>query len=156
MANFTGGCLCGAVRFRLESEPFDAGWCHCRTCQLNSGSPAMAFASVASGDWVATSGANSISTIRTSSFGRRSFCRECGTPLFVQVDHQPQTIDLSIVTLDDPDAIEPEFHIFWASKVGWFEPGDNLPRHKQFRPGTIGLEGTAPPDDSSMTGGVES
>ena len=42
----TGGCMCGAVRYELKSEPFDCGWCHCRTCQLNSGAPAMVFASV--------------------------------------------------------------------------------------------------------------
>ena len=38
----TGGCMCGAVRFELKSEPFDCGWCHCRTCQLSSGAPAQA------------------------------------------------------------------------------------------------------------------
>ena len=43
--------MCGTVRFRLASAPFDAGWCHCRTCQLNSGAPAMAFASVKAGDF---------------------------------------------------------------------------------------------------------
>ena len=46
----TGGCMCGAVRYELKSEPFDCGWCHCRTCQLNSGAPAMVFASVPDGD----------------------------------------------------------------------------------------------------------
>lgn len=152
MDNLTGGCLCGSVRFRLASEPFDAGWCHCRTCQLNSGAPAMAFASVKSGDWVATSGQGAVKTVQTSSFGHRAFCSQCGTPLYVRVDHQPGTIDFSIVTLDEPDRVQPEFHIFWSSKVSWFDPGDELPRHQRFRPDTRGLEGTEPPDDSSMTG----
>ena len=155
MATRTGGCLCGEIRYELRSEPFDCGWCHCRTCQLNSGAPAMAFASVRNGDWVATSGANSIRTIRTSNFGERSSCGRCGTPLSVHVDHQPDTVDFSIVTLDDPNAIEPEFHIFWSSKIGWFNPSDDLPRHDRFRPGTTGLSGTEPPDESSMTGGAK-
>ena len=150
----TGGCMCGAVRYELESDPFDAGWCHCRTCQLNSGAPAMAFASVRNGDWIATKGSESIRTVKTSSFGHRAFCGECGTPLYVRVDHQPETVDFSIVTLDDPGTTEPEFHIFWSSKVPWFDPGDNLPKHDRFRPDTAGLGGTEPPDDSSMTGGV--
>ena len=149
----TGGCMCGGVRFELNSDPFDAGWCHCRTCQLNSGAPAMAFASVGRGDWVATSGEDSVEVIRTSSFGQRAFCKKCGTPLHVQVDHQPDTTDFSIVTLDEPGAIAPEFHIFWSSKVPWFNPGDDLPKHDRFRPGTAGLSGTEPPDDSSLTGG---
>ena len=156
MANLEGGCMCGAVRYELRSEPFDCGWCHCRTCQLNSGAPAMAFASVKHDDWVATEGTEALETVKTSSFGCRTFCGKCGTPLHVRVDHQPDTLDFSIVTLDDPGAIAPEFHIFWSSKVPWFNPGDDLPRHDRFRPGTVGLEETEPPDDSSMSGGGRS
>jgi len=141
----TGGCLCGAVRFRLKSAPFDAGWCHCRTCQLNSGAPAMVFASVAEGDWVAENGAEIIRSVASSPFGRRSFCGSCGTPLFVKVVHQPETIDFSVATLDEPDAVAPGFHIFWGSRVAWFDPGDDLRRHEKFRPDTRGLEGTDPP-----------
>src|ERR1051325_3022700 len=145
--------MCGAVRFELQSEPFDAGWCHCRTCQLNSGAPAMAFASLKRGDWVARDGEQKVRTIRSSNFGRRSSCADCGTPLYVEVDHQPDTRDFSIITLDDPAAIAPEFHIFWSSKVPWFNPGDDLPKHEKFRPDTRGLEGTEPPDYSSLSGG---
>ena len=151
----TGGCMCGAVRYELRSDPFDCGWCHCRTCQLNSGAPAMAFASVKDGDWVMTGGESAVRTIRSSSFGQRTFCGECGTPLHVRVDHQPETVDFSVITLDDPNAVAPEFHIFWGSRVGWFNPGDDLlPRHDMFRPDTRGLEGTEPPDDSSLVGGA--
>ena len=153
MPGQTGGCMCGSVRFELASEPYDPGWCHCRTCQLNSGAPAMAFASVATEDWVTTKGADAIRRIETSSFGHRIFCSECGTALYVHVDHQPDRIDFSIVTLDDPGVIAPEFHIFWSSKVPWFDPADDLPRHDRFRPNTQGLSGTEPPDDSSMSGG---
>ena len=151
----TGGCMCGAVRYELRSDPFDCGWCHCRTCQLNSGAPAMAFASVKDGDWVMTGGESAVRTIRSSSFGQRTFCGECGTPLHVRVDHQPETVDFSIATLDDPNAVAPEFHIFWGSKVGWFNPGDDLPKHDKFRPDTRGLEGTEPPDDSSLVGSAD-
>ena len=148
-----GGCMCGAVRYALKSAPFDCGWCHCRTCQLNSGAPAQPYASVRVEDWVTTAGEAHIRTVKSSTFGHRTFCGECGTPLYFRVNHQPQTVDFSIVTLDDPSAIQPEFHIFWASKVPWFNPGDDLPKYDRFRPNTVGLEGTEPPDDSSLTGG---
>ena len=154
--DLTGGCMCGSVRYELKSEPFDCGWCHCRTCQLSSGTPAQPFASLKRGDWVPTSGAQGIRTIQSSSFGQRSFCGTCGTPLYVTVDHQPDTLDFSVVTLDTPDAVPPEYHIFWSSKISWFDPGDDLPRHDRFRPDTKGLSGTEPPDDSSMTGGGKS
>ncbi len=63
----------------------------------------------------------------------------------MRVDHQPETVDFSIATLDDPERIAPEFHIFWSSKVSWFEPGGDLPRYDRFRPDTRGLEGTELP-----------
>ena len=141
----TGGCACGAVRYALSSEPFDAGWCHCRTCQLNSGAPAMVFASVPAGHLVWTKGADKVRSFRSSSFGHRSFCGECGTPFLMEVDHQPETVDFSVATLDEPERVAPGFHIFWASRIGWFDPGDALPRHDKFRPDTRGLEGTEPP-----------
>jgi hypothetical protein len=141
-----GGCACGAVRYELASAPFDCGWCHCRTCQLTSGSPAMVFASVPDGDLVWTRGADRVRSFKSSSFGHRSYCGLCGTPFLMKVDHQPETVDFSVATLDDPAAASPEFHIFWSSRLPWFEPKDDLPRHAKFRPDTRGLEGTEPPD----------
>ncbi len=135
----TGGCACGAVRYELRSEPRDAGWCHCRICQLNSGAPAMAFASVASADLVFTSGESEVKRFKSSSFGHRLFCGACGTPIAMQVDHQPETIDFSIATLDQPDAVPPGFHIFYERRIAWFDTTDGLPRHPRFRPDTRGL-----------------
>ena len=143
----TGGCACGRVRYALLSAPFDSGWCHCRTCQLNSGAPAMAFATVPVGDLLFTAGSDAVKTFRSSGFGHRLFCGECGTPLLMQVDHQPKTVDFSIATLDDPDAVPPGFHIFHASRIAWFETADTLPRHDRFRPDTQGLTGTEPPEE---------
>lgn len=148
-----GGCLCGSVRYELTSEPFDCGWCHCRTCQLWGGAPALAFASVPTGDFAWTKGQDHVRWVETSSFGRRAFCSKCGTPLQVVVDHQPETVDFPIVTLDEPNSVAPEFHIFRGSRVAWFDPADGLPRHEKFRPETRGLEGTEPPDDSALSGG---
>ena len=141
-----GGCACGAVRYRLSSEPFDCGWCHCATCRRLSGAPACAFATVSVDDFVITRGEARVGTFRSSHFGHRRFCRDCGAQLTIQVDYQPETIDFPIGSLDHPDAVAPGFHIFYASKVGWFETADDLPRHDRFRPDTRGLAGTEPPD----------
>lgn len=143
----SGGCMCGAVRYALKSEPFDCGWCHCRTCQLTSGAPAMVFASVPAGDFLWTEGSNEVRSVASSGFGHRAFCGKCGTPFLMEVDHQPETVDFSVATLDRPEAIAPGFHIFWGSKVAWFDPADDLPRHDKFRPDTRGLEGAEPPGD---------
>jgi hypothetical protein len=145
MTDWTGGCLCGTVRYRLATEPFDAGWCHCRTCQLNSGSPAMVFATVPLDDYQIDAGEANIRRVASSSFGRRAFCGECGTPLYTHVDHQPDTLDFSVATLDEPGRVRPGFHIFWSSRLPWLRIDDGLPKYDRFRPDTAGLEGTEPP-----------
>jgi hypothetical protein len=143
----SGGCACGATRYELKSAPYDCGWCHCRICQRVSGAPAMVFATVPGGDLVWVQGADKLRTFASSSFGHRAFCGTCGTPFLMKVNHQPETVDFSVATLDDPERIAPGFHIFWGSRIGWFEPGDGLPRHEKFRPDTRGLEGTEPPGE---------
>jgi hypothetical protein len=106
----------------------------------------MVFASVPNEDLAWSKGADQVKSVRSSSFGHREFCGNCGTPLLMKVDHQPETVDFSVATLDDAEAVSPGFHIFWRSKIGWFEPKDELARHEKFRPETRGLETTDPPD----------
>jgi hypothetical protein len=144
-AHLQGGCACGAVRYQLQEEPWDAGICHCRLCQLVSGAPAMAFASVAPSSFSIVRGQDRVRRFRSTSFGWRQFCGDCGTPLTIQVDFQPETIDFTIATLDDPGALPPGFHIFRSSRIAWFETADHLPRHERFREETRGLEGSEPP-----------
>ncbi|HEX4156867.1 MAG TPA: GFA family protein [Rhizomicrobium sp.] len=76
---------------------------------------------------------------KSSPFGERWFCADCGTQLAVQVDFQPETIDFTIASLDDPDALAPTFHIWFGSRVSWFDTADSFPRHEKFRPDTRGL-----------------
>ena len=133
----TGGCLCGKVRYKLASAPFDPGYCHCRICQLASGAPVMAFATVPRGDYIVTVGTPARRS--SSEFGERWFCGDCGTPLAILVAHQPTTIDFPIVTLDDPGQLSPAMHIWHRSRIAWFEAADTLPRHARIRPDTVGL-----------------
>jgi hypothetical protein len=142
---FFGGCACGAVRYELTGEPFEAGWCHCTTCQRLSGAPGMAYASIGRGDFRYTQGEERVKPLTLTGFAQRSFCGDCGSPLTVAYDFQPDTIDFTIATLDDPSQVVPETHIFWSSKPDWLEIDDGLPKHARFRPETRGLEGTEPP-----------
>jgi hypothetical protein len=134
----TGGCACGAVRYRLASAPFDAGYCHCELCRRSSGAPLLAFATVPLADFVVTQGAPR--RRRSTSFGERGFCADCGTQLTMHVDHQPDTIDFTLGSLDQPDSVAPGFHIYFASRPAWFDVRDSLPRHDRLRPDPRGLQ----------------
>ena len=129
-----GGCLCNAVRYRLTAEPFDAGWCHCRMCQLNSGSPAMVFASVLSGDYLVETGEQHIRRYASSEKAERWFCGRCGSPLLFR-EYDGTTHDFSVATLDRPEAVLPGFHIYFDSRIAWAEPADDLPRFPRSRHG---------------------
>ena len=105
----------------------------------------MVFASVGADELVFTQGGDKVKRFKSSSFGHRLFCGECGTPIAMKVDHQPETIDFAVATLDKPESISPGFHIFYEERVPWFETTDDLPKHAQFRPDTRGLGSTEPP-----------
>ena len=132
-----GGCACGAVRYRLDAEPYDAGYCHCTVCRRSTGAPVVAYATVPLDAFVVTAGTPR--RRRSSDFGERGFCGDCGTHLTMHVDHQPDTIDFTIPSLDAPDAVAPGYHIFAGERIAWFETADALPRHARFRPDTRGL-----------------
>ena len=138
MEALTGGCACGAVRYRLDAEPFDGGYCHCRICQRSSGAPVLAYATVPYKALVVTLGEPA--RRRSSSFGERWFCADCGCQLAMHVDHQPDTIDFTLASLDRPEACAPGYHIFTGEQIAWFALDDGLPRHEGFRPDTRGLD----------------
>ena len=142
----SGRCACGAVAYRLGSEPYDTGWCHCRVCQHVSGSTGMVFTTVPVGDLEFVEGADQVGRFSSTAFGERSFCRTCGSPLTIHVRHQPGEIDVAVGTLDDPGAVAPTFHIYAAEAPPWARLDDGLPQYDKMRPNTRGLrEGQVEP-----------
>ena len=103
-ARLTGGCQCGAVRYRLEAAPTGANICHCRMCQKASGGPFMAFAGVRLDELVWTRGAPKV--FASSDVAERGFCAECGTPLTYRILGRDR-ISVTIGSLDRPSAVAP-------------------------------------------------
>ena len=122
-----GGCFCGLVRYRVQGPPIDAGYCHCRMCQRSAGAPVLAWGSWRSDRlaWLTAEPA----TFASSAEGRRRFCGACGTQLLFWTTAEPEIVDVNLVTLDEPAAIVPEYHIWTASRIPWFETTDTLPRY---------------------------
>lgn len=105
----------------------------------------MVFATVPLAHYRFETGEAAIRRVASSGVGRRTFCGECATPLYTHVEHQPDTLDFSVATLDEPGRVRPGFHIFWSSRVPWIQLDDGLPKYDRFRSNTRGLEGTEAP-----------
>ena len=76
----TGGCQCGAVRYRAETELTNPHLCHCRMCQKAAGNYFMPLAGAPRERIVVPRGEPG--WFHSSDIVRRGFCRDCGTPLF--------------------------------------------------------------------------
>jgi hypothetical protein len=122
-----GGCLCGAVRYRLTAAPVAALYCHCRMCQRAHGAPAIAWLAVPFAAFELTEG--SPTAYRSSDHAFRHFCGSCGTPLLCHEADSPKYMDVSIASLDTPEAVPPTSHIWTVSRVAWFDTADHLPRY---------------------------
>ena len=123
-AGLTGGCQCGAVRYRLSAEPTGVNICHCRMCQKASGGPMMAFGGVRLSEFFVSSGA--IATFSSSDIAERGFCAQCGTPLTYQGVGSDR-ISVTLGSLDEPGAVAPVTQLGVESKVSWLVPSLSLP-----------------------------
>lgn len=122
-----GGCMCGAVRFRVEGSPQDPSYCHCRMCQRAVGAPVVPWGTWPTERFTWLHGEARI--FASSAKGERSFCPTCGTSLTFVDPSEPGMVDVALATLDEPAVVAPEFHIWTMSRVPWFEIGDELPQH---------------------------
>ena len=126
---WTGGCLCGAIKYRSTTEPFWTGHCRCLVCQRWTGSAAFtgAFFSPEALEW--TRGTPRF--YQSSKNVRRSFCPKCGGPLGF---HRDEHVGITAGTLDNPGAIKTELHMFAEHEHAWAKFDDGLPRYEGFPP----------------------
>ncbi len=129
---YSGGCMCGAVRYEASGEPFSVTHCHCHSCRKHNGGPVVTLAGFTSGQ-VAFSGTER--KIYESSPGvGRAFCGNCGTPLTWEGDGGDlgPIVEFHISTFDNPDVLVPSSHSFHSERIAWFDIADGLPRHDGF------------------------
>ena len=102
MTTQTGGCQCGAVRFRCEVAAETASICHCRMCQKAFGSFYAPLVHTRGGTLVWTKAEPK--RVCSSTYASRGFCAECGTPLTYET---AEAVSIAIGALDDPGAVPP-------------------------------------------------
>jgi hypothetical protein len=119
---YSGGCQCGAVRFRVEGALGDASVCHCRMCQKANGSFYMPLVSVRHAKLTWTRGAPK--KFASSNFALRGFCAECGTPLTYEA---PDGVALTIGAFDKPEEIAPAMQWGVEAKMPYADGIPDLP-----------------------------
>jgi hypothetical protein len=119
----SGGCQCGAVRFRVEGPLGDASVCHCRMCQKAFGNFYAPLVSTRGAKLTWTRGAPK--TFQSSNAAKRGFCETCGTPLTYEA---PDGIALAIGAFDRPQEIAPMIQWGIEAKLAYVDHIHELPQ----------------------------
>ena len=121
-----GGCLCGALRYRATQAPVRGVICHCSMCRRHSGAPALAFVHFPAQAFQWLKGA--VSWYRSSPYAERGFCASCGSTLGMREEVLADRVQICVGTLDEPDRVRIDDHVWTAEQVCWFDVRDELPR----------------------------
>jgi hypothetical protein len=125
----SGGCLCGAVRFRVSADPLWVAYCHCESCRRHTASVVATFAGFAETAVSFTGEAPSV--FQSSPDVWRSFCGRCGSPISYRARRFPGEVHFYIGTLDKPERYLPQAHVHHGEHVAWFDTKDDLPRFER-------------------------
>ena len=123
-----GGCLCASVRYQARPMPGTAYYCHCRDCQIGSGSAfhAAVLADQSSFRLISGLTATYSKVVDSGNEIARIFCPNCGTPLYWAGEGFPDLVILTISSLDDADRITPSRELWTDSAVSWCRIKDGI------------------------------
>jgi hypothetical protein len=123
---WTGGCLCGAIRYRASDDPLRVVHCHCGTCRRASGAAFMTFVHFARDGFAWTAGRPK--RYRTTPAAERGFCAVCGSTLSMHETVLPDRVQVSLGSLDRPDLVRVDDHVWTSSQLPWLKVDDDRPR----------------------------
>jgi hypothetical protein len=124
---FSGNCLCGAVRVTTEAAPIKVMHCHCGMCRRHSGAAFLTYAMFAKVA-VQFSGQPAV-PYRSSKSACRSHCGNCGSPTAFVYDDDPKVIYLPLGMFDQADQMLPSEHWQADDMLPWLHIEDGLLRH---------------------------
>jgi hypothetical protein len=136
MTDVTGGCACGAVRFRITQPFIGVGVCHCRDCQRASGGGPTYVGLAPKPGFAVTKGEARVYAVKGDSGGEvsRAFCAECGTPLWSDPGPASPFYPVKLGALDDPAPYQPMIHLYTDSAQPWHLMHEGLPRFPKMPP----------------------
>lgn len=125
---FSGGCLCGHIRYEAVAEPVFPHLCSCAMCQKWSGAPTLAWLEFPQAAFQWTGPGGSPRLFQSSKKSKRGNCPECGSAICA-IDEGYENISIVIGSLDEPDLVVPDVqHSFEKSKPAWWRPAVKSPQ----------------------------
>ena len=132
---FDGGCDCGHIRYRMTSRPLVVHACHCRWCQRETGS-AFALNAMIESDRVQRLAGEPEPVLVPSESGRGQMFLRCPRCRVAVWSHYggagPAASFVRVGTLDNPDAMPPDVHIFTVTRQPWLTLDGAVPAFEQF------------------------
>jgi hypothetical protein len=121
MATFEGRCTCGEVRYRLRSEPMFVHCCHCTDCQRHTGSAFAINALIETARIELLAGTPQPVSMPTESGRPHDIyrCPTCRVAVWSDYGRRPALRFVRVATLEKPNAIPPDVHIYFRSKMPW-------------------------------------
>jgi len=131
---YTGGCLCGEVRYEVQGALRDVVICHCMMCQRLHGGFGPHTKALKKDLIIKID--RGLSWYESSPIARRGFCRKCGSSLFWNPQEQ-EAIGVLAGSLDDAAALKTIGHIFVGEKACFYEITDELPQFENSSQGEL-------------------
>ena len=128
---WSGGCLCGNVRFRASQNPEWAGHCHCTLCRRQTCAAFTTGVNFAGETFQWTKGEPVY--FRDPVGVRRSFCKHCGSSM----TWEPTGGDICVFagSLDRAEDVRPTCHVYTTTMLPWLRLDDGLPQYPERDPG---------------------
>jgi len=123
-----GSCQCRAVRFEIAVPTLFCAHCHCSMCRKHHGAGFVTWFAVPRDQFEWVAGDDRLVRRASSDHGTRSFCGDCGSPLFYESTRRPDTIDIALASMDAPIDRAPQMHAYFSDRASWVHVEDSLPR----------------------------
>ncbi len=127
VAQASGGCMCGGVRFTLQLPSRWVAHCHCTMCRAAHGAAFVTWISV-DADRLHLDRADTLAWYASSPGAERAFCRNCGTSLLFRSTRWPGEMHVARAVIPGPVDRAPQVHGFYDTHVDWFAVNDDLPK----------------------------
>lgn len=115
-----GGCLCGAIRYKIKGEILNMAHCHCRSCQRATGSGYYPFIAINKEDIEFDGDVREY--MRVGGSGKNistGFCGVCGSTLYGRPEKWPTIMTISASSLDDPSPFEANMEVWLEDAQPW-------------------------------------